>query len=238
MNSYYISFDDTDNLEALGTGHLLEDFLNTLSCHWSFISRHQLFVSQSVPYTSHNSAMCATLTTDLSLDMLIKTASDYLTEQAAPGSDPGLCIATSTHIQHQEDLVIWGYRAKKEVLVKDDAYTLANRCHIHLSEHGGNGQGVIGALAALGLRLAGQDGRIKGKKPVSAGEMTVAQLLKETGFDCVAAYGQGRLPDDAIVTLNNEHIVKAVYQNHQRTVLTVAEDDHYRVLDKQLLKCF
>ncbi|MBQ2697091.1 MAG: hypothetical protein IJF59_00310, partial [Clostridia bacterium] len=153
MNRHYLSFDDTDNLESPGTGHLLNDFLLTLPDSFDFISRHQLYVSPDVPYTSHNSSMCALVKGELSTGELIARASAFLEERLAPGADPGLCVADMARLAAPERLVAWGYRAKKEVLTKDDAYWLAEQCGVHLSEHGGTGQGVVGALAAVGLRL-------------------------------------------------------------------------------------
>lgn len=51
------------------------------------------------------------------------------------------------------DLVDFGRRAKNEVLTKDLAYDLAVKLGVPLSEHGGTGDGVIGAVAGSGLRL-------------------------------------------------------------------------------------
>lgn len=237
MPTFFLSFDDTDNLEAPGTGHILQAFLDALPWESSFISRHQLFVSPDVPYTSHNSAMCAVIQGETEQGTLVRLASEYLRACLAPGADPGLCVAEADRIVSAELLVSWGYRAKKEVLRKQDAYDLARTCGVHLSEHGGTGQGVVGALAAVGLRLAGQDGRVKGKKSVTKEVLTVAELLEQTGFQRVCAYGQGELPGDALVRVDGQPI-KAVYQNFASTVLTVADHGVYRLLPKNQLKCF
>lgn len=237
MNAYYISFDDTDNLESPGTGHVLSDFLKGLPCESSFISRHQLFVNKDVPYTSHNSAMCAIVKGQIAYQELVDQASAYLEKTLAPGADPGLCVAEADSISAPEELVKWGYRAKKEVLTKAEAYELAQTCGVHLSEHGGTGQGVVGALAAVGLRLTGQDGRVKGKGAVQGDVLTVRELLAQTGFQRVCCYGRGELPDDAIIYINGNK-VKAVYQNFSSTVLTVPQGEAYRLLTKDQLKCF
>lgn len=63
-----------------------------------------------------------------------------------------------------EALCAFGRRAQEVVCTKDEAYELARSIPwVHLSEHGGTGQGVIGALAGVGLRLSGDDGRFRGK---------------------------------------------------------------------------
>lgn len=237
MYRYYISFDDTDNLQSLGTGHLLQDFLNTLNVKSKFISRHQLFVHSDVPYTSHNSAMCSIIEEGIDLDELIKSAQEFLKENSFQGSDPGLCVADFENIKNIEKLVSWGYRAKKEVLCKQDAYKLAQECGVHLSEHGGTGQGVVGALAAVGLRLAGNDGRVKGKKQIQQQTLSVKQLLEQSGFEQVCCCGVGVLSDDDTVYIG-ENPVKAVYQNYKSTILTIKSGNIYNMVTKDNLKCF
>lgn len=236
MSTYLIAFDDTDNLETKGTGHVLAGFLATLPCEVGYITRHQLFVDERVPFTSHNSVMCATASGDLAQDELVALAVRYLEEARAEGSDPGLCVADVDTLEGIDLLVEWGKRAKGEVLTKAEAYDLARRCNVHLSEHGGDGQGIVGALAGVGLRLSGNDGRVRGKKQVVAGRMTVAELLESTGFDRVCAYGHGELAGDCVVELDGGG-VKAVYQDFSRTVLmTPIEEGMFRPLDKQHLK--
>ena len=96
---------------------------------------------------------------------------------------------------------------------------------------------MVGALAAVGLRLGGQDGRVKGKKMVLPQRVSVKELLQQTGFQRVCAYGQGELPEDAVVQINGNK-VKAVYQNFQSTVLVVPQGEEYLLLTKDQLKCY
>jgi hypothetical protein len=164
----FVSIDDTDNLESVGTGHLAAGLIGQIEENgWGsggFITRHQLYVHPDVPYTSHNSAMCFQAELhDSSLDGLIDSAASFLRQQSAPGSDPGLCIAICETLRSPSAIVDFGRRAKEQVLTKAEAYALAAKLGIHLSEHGGTGMGVIGALAGVGLRLSGNDGRIRGK---------------------------------------------------------------------------
>lgn len=234
--TYLISFDDTDNLETVGTGHVLNWFLEAVPYDTGYITRHQLFVHDDVPFTSHNSAMCATVSGDVGFDEIVAEASQFLESECAEGSDPGLCIVCVSENIDAEALIEWGMRAKTEVLTKEDAYKVAQRCNVHLSEHGGDGQGVVGALAAVGLRLSGNDGRVRGRVEVAAGSMTVAELLEATGIDRVVANGQGALAEDCVVELGSSE-VKAVFQDFSRTVLvTPISGGRYRLLGKQHLK--
>jgi len=164
---YYLCIDDTDNPETKGTGWLAEqacDEMHRLGLgSFSRISRHQLFVHEDVPYTSHNSSMCVEVRECAAPEAVIRHMRDFLEHNAAPGSDPGLCLVPgSLSGKDREKLVRFGRDAKCTVLNKGLAYTLAETLGVHLSEHGGTGDGVIGALAGVGLRMDGDDGRYRG----------------------------------------------------------------------------
>jgi hypothetical protein len=169
MSHILVCLDDTDNLESRGTGELASLLADQLAERgWgkgSFVTRHQLLVHPDIPYTSHNSAMCfaATLQEDCPVERFIDHAGQFLARESAPGSDPGLGVALLDGLEDPGALIAFGRAAKERVLSKEEAYGLAGELGIHLSEHGGSGQGVIGALAGLGLRLGGNDGRLKGQ---------------------------------------------------------------------------
>jgi len=188
-----VCLDDTDNLESRGTGELASLLAEQVEGQgWgisSFITRHQLLVHPDIPYTSHNSAMCfrVALNDGCPLDRLINHASRFLERESAPGSDPGLCVANAASLTDLQPVLAFGRSAKREVLSKSAAFALARQTGIHLSEHGGNGQGVIGALAGVGLRLWGNDGRLRGKLELGpSGEIrTVASLQRHPLVDAV-----------------------------------------------------
>lgn len=207
-----VAVDDTDNLETKGTGHLAE----AIAAHvdrsgWgtrSFITRHQLLVHPDVPYTSHNSAMCfAAEIGDAHLDALTAHAAAFLGGESAPGSDPGLCVAVPGRLPAASELIAFGERAKREVLAQDDARALARRLGVHLSAHGGTGGGVIGALAAVGLRLGGNDGRVRGHlefEHVDANRVVAVRHLRaHPHVDSVRTLAGDVLADDERVLLSD-----------------------------------
>lgn len=220
----FISIDDTDNLESIGTGHLAARLISQIEENgWgtgSFITRHQLFVHPDVPYTSHNSAMCfqAELK-DSSLDGLIDYAADFLRQQSAPGSDPGLCLAVCQALQSPLELLDFGRRAKEQVLTKDEAYSLATKLGIHLSEHGGTGGGVIGALAGVGLRLGGNDGRIRGKLQLEHEDCIteVARVCSRPEVARVQSLAGELLPTTERIVLGEK--VKTVFLDNEPVLL-------------------
>lgn len=95
-----------------------------------------------------------------------------LAKECVAAADPGLAMAflpahdeRGREIEGQiEKLIAFGKRTKQEYCTKASAYELAQSIPwLSLTEHGGDGQGVVGALAGIGLRLSGSDGRFRGK---------------------------------------------------------------------------
>ena len=222
----FICIDDTDNLESIGTGHLAAAFIEDLEKRaWgacSFITRHQLYVHPDVPYTSHNSTMCFEANLDENaLEPVIDLGASFLTRHSAPGSDPGICVAVIDRLADPEAIMDFGRRAKQEVLSKEAAYQLARQQHVHLSEHGGTGSGVIGALAGIGLRLSGNDGRVRGKLQVASGDGTaeVESICRQTRVDSVRTREGIRLPAAERIQLGDK--IKAIFQAG-RAILPVA----------------
>ena len=220
----YLGIDDTDTLDTPGSGHISEELAKTLqnsglATRCTAISRHQLFVHQDIPYTSHNSSMC--FTAEIQEDRLadiVQAAGRFLQETSAPGSDPGLCLAAVDN-PAGADLIAFGLKAKQEICTKQEAYALAEKTGVHLSEHGGTGQGVVGALAAIGLRLHGSDGRFRGwLKLGKAGEIATREFLGEHPLvDAVVDEEGQAIPEDSRIILA-EDTIKTVLLNHRQVI--------------------
>jgi len=98
---------------------------------------------------------------------------------------------------------------------------------VHLYEHGGSGDGVIGALAAIGLRLTGNDGRIRGWQTLgTAGTRTTAgELCRHPAIDAVFAEDGERLGNHDQVVLGDDQ-VKTVLLQGLRVVPVRRDADH------------
>jgi hypothetical protein len=200
-----LAIDDTDDLESRGTGEIASLMAEGIAENgWgttALVTRHQLLVHPDIPYTSHNSAMCfAAELNEGCLPRVVSFAGEFLDHECAAGSDPGLCVAVLDAIGAAPGLVEFGQRAKLEVLSMAESYDLAKRLGVHLSAHGGTGQGIIGALAGVGLRLHGNDGRMKGAlKFAGPGPLTVADLLRHPEVQAVRAVtGEPVHPEDLV----------------------------------------
>ena len=156
----FIGLDDTDNLESRGTGHLARQIALDLAadCTVSGVTRHQLLVDARIPYTVHNScaAIHLELPGDVDLEDLFERVASLMMDNFQSGSDPGLCIIPG---QAPEEITSFGQKAQKQVVNQSDALQLASAHHVLLKGLGGTQDGVIGALAAVGLAASGEDGR-------------------------------------------------------------------------------
>lgn len=242
-----VSIDDTDNIDSRGTGELasmLGELLEGKS--WGeaqAVTRHQLLVHPDIPYTSHNSCMCFAAEMENGfLGEYIKCAGDFLQRESAPGSDPGLCVVDIEHLQKPEELISFGYKAKEYIISKQEAYELAGRLNIHLSEHGGTGDGVIGALAGAGLRMTGNDGRFRGKMKIkNAGDLiSVGEIKSLTSIELVKSLdGQLILNDIEMIRLGEK--IKAVMLDGKCTLLVFPTEINYpewQTCTTQQLKVF
>lgn len=241
-----ISIDDTDNIDSPGTGQIAELLAEGIGANgWGKcgrVSRHQLLIHPDIPYTSHNSSMC--FPAEISGDEL-GTITDYccstLAGESAPGSDPGLCVVVPERLERPEALVAYGRKAKTTVISKDEAYDTARAHRVHLSEHGGTGQGVIGALAGAGLRLSGNDGRLKGKPriPSRNGAATVEEILA-AGVDAVQALDGAVLDSGETVYVGEK--VKLVLIGGKAVLLVIPTGDPsgpiWKGADKKTLKAY
>jgi hypothetical protein len=202
-----ISIDDTDEMkrdgiEVRGTGELAGMIAARIEERgWGRcepVTRHQLLVHPDIPYTSHNSAMCfAAHIAAHRLQDITALAGDFLWAESAPGSDPGLCIVVPERVLMPGWLMSFAFMAKNVVLTKDEAYELAGALGIHLSEHGGTGDGVIGAMAGAGLRFSGNDGRFRGKLKFKSADntLTVREICSRTIVEQVKSIKDGRVLD-------------------------------------------
>jgi len=195
---YLIGIDDTDNLTSRGTGFRARS-LGALLAAESLakplgITRHQLLVDPRIPYTSHNSSLCLLAEADAAdFDAVADFCRDYLLREAAPGSDAGLCLAPAAAVGPAVEA--YGARAKRDVIARSDAVSLAQARGILLEGLTGDHGGIIGALAAVGLRASARDGRfvwLPGVREMS-GVLTADAILQTTGIDEIRPLSGGRI---------------------------------------------
>jgi hypothetical protein len=171
----YVGLDDTDTLDDPGTNQLARHLVRELADRYNgrIVIRHQLLEDPRVPCTKKNG--CASLlfepvgwappTTGRTADErwavptlpeFIDTLRDIIIPWCPAGSDPGLCVTETV----PPAVIAWGLRCKRELVTQLEARQIAADHDIHLEGLGGTEDGVIGALAAVGLMATKNDGRV------------------------------------------------------------------------------
>ena len=205
-----IGIDDTDNQESRGTGYNSRQLAAAIEAEnlgkVRGITRHQLFVHPDIPYTSQNSSACLEVTTN-NYNEIKDFCRNFMRQIGAIGSDVGLCIIQRDKVS--EEIIKWGVDAKSIVLKMDDAVEKAHRNEIYLEGLTGTKDGIIGALAAVGLRAGGNDGRFiwlnskKNLRDIEQDIHKVEDLIKNAGIDMVQPIEKDVVNPSEKVYLNN-----------------------------------
>jgi hypothetical protein len=197
----FVGIDDTDVHGSPGTKRLARELAGLLQAEYEclLVIRHQLLFDPRVPYTSKNSAASLLLRSraGVSPDALAGKIRLVMEGWFVQGSDPGLCV---THCVPDE-VTQFGLACQKDVVRQKDALALAARHGIHLEALGGTGDGVIGALAAVGLAAGRNDGRIVGigHWPDDLSGAQELSSLHERGVDQVLCVNSGDVVREGLI---------------------------------------
>lgn len=156
----YLGIDDTDVAGSPGTNQLARAIVKRLgpAAEGAIICRHQLLFDPRVPYTSKNGSASIVLPRAAAAPeaTLIAPIHEEMRSWFIEGSDPGLCVTSRVPGAVRS----FGQRCQHEVVDQGAARELAAREGLFLEGLGGTEDGVIGALAAVGLAATGEDGRV------------------------------------------------------------------------------
>lgn len=235
---FLIGIDDTDNLESRGTGYRARSLGTALAenqlAQLLAITRHQLLVHPAIRYTSHNSSACLLVESSTARDAIAAFCAAFLQAESAPGSDAGLCVLEEAAAGPA--LQAYGRRAKQEVLTVGEAEAMARETGAWLAGLGGDGGGVIGALAGVGLRAGGNDGRflwLPGLRELS-GTLRADELARTTGIEAVQTLKGAEAPADALVALGDW--VRPVLRGGKATLFVEHTEDGWHVASRTTIK--
>ena len=240
-----IGIDDTDNAESRGTGFLSRQLAHRLEtsglARVNGITRHQLFVDPAIRYTSQNSSACLNINT-ADIEEVNRMCAEYLSKNSATGSDAGLCIARYDEVN--DDIINWGLSAKCTVLNMQDASKLADQAGIFLQGYTGNHEGIIGALAAIGLHASGNDGRyiwrrgIKELREMEIGIYLSKQLKDILALDDISTVEQEKPMEEDRIIINEW--VRPILKDHKAVLIiekTKKQDEfEWKLTPKDLIK--
>lgn len=223
---FYLGIDDTGQPGKSGSGqtalalglHLQARKLARLV----HVSAHALIPAGEVPHSSLNQAYCLTLEGDApqlrEIDMESRV---YLMHSSAAGANPG--FALTPREKANEHIINWGKASQMMTLDRREALDLARSQGITAAGFTGSGIGVIGALAAVGLRSSGSDGWITWLPglPDLKGVMTFSEILRISTFDYVKSL-QGHTPDFRDRILLGEQVMPLLYNDRSLLLLAPA----------------
>jgi hypothetical protein len=151
----YVGIDDTDTLETRGTNQLARQLAQHISPSYACVRivRHQLLFDPRVPYTSKNGSASLVFVPRSGVETDISWLAAQL-EQRMRAEFIAVAAAVPP------EAIAFGHRAQQSIVAQRDAHELAARHGIFLRGLGGTCDGVIGALAAVGLAAEANDGRI------------------------------------------------------------------------------
>lgn len=244
---YLVGIDDTDNHESRGTGfHARQLALKLEESGLAIvhgITRHQNYVHPAIRYTSQNSSACLLVETD-KYEELKSFSRLFLLEVSPEGSDAGLCIADESDIPR---LVIkFGSRAKYDLLTLEEARETAVKFgSIYLEGLTGTHDGIIGALAAVGLRKYGNDGRFiwlrkkKELRDLEPGYYAPSELREDFGIEQILIRLEKHYLGDRKIFIHDwfrpvlkRHkvtlIVEKFFDEHGKTNWKVASKEYIR----------
>ena len=218
---FLLCIDDTDELgREISTGSLAQEIALEISsfAKVSFITRHQLLLDPRINYTSHNSSMC--LVAKISKEQkqkVLDIALELLTNKCAKSAEPGIAAVFKDDIKDTKELINFGKNAKNMLLTTKQAFETAREQNVFLKALSPNANGVIGALAGIGLRLSGGDGKIRGKFELNESNLSVRELLNLNFIEAVADENFKPLSPDERVNLIGA--LKPIFWDHKATLL-------------------
>ncbi|MPZ98761.1 MAG: hypothetical protein GEU80_05360 [Dehalococcoidia bacterium] len=184
---YVIGVDDTDTPEAGSTSELMRALAERVDAEGFGealgVTRHELWPSPKVPATGKNACYALAIETDRSVLDVEDLAVDFVRERAERAADPGVAIL-SRHSDMPHALA-FGRRAQQELLRLQDAEQYAAESNVLVRGLGAKRAGMVGALAAAGLRGGGKDGRfvwLRGLRDLG-GRVTAGQIRAATPIE-------------------------------------------------------
>lgn len=201
---FLIGIDDTDNHTSGDTGSLAQrlgaKIESSRTGRMVAVTSHQLALHPNIISTSQNKCVCLLIDADRDtqrdIELICRT---FLMHECAAGSNSGFALASWNSVSPA--ITAWGRQAKSVFLDRQEAMNLARTYKISIAGFTGSGQGVIGALAAVGLYYDGNDGRflwIEGLRGLK-GIFTLTSLIETCAIDRVENLrGRKPMPNDRI----------------------------------------
>jgi len=205
---FTLGIDDTGEPDGQGTSQLVRAWSDAVESEGFGqslgVTRHQLWPSPKVPSTGKNRSLAIVIETERTVLDVEDHIVDFVRTNAAHKANAAIAVL-SRHSDMPHALA-FGRRSQQELMKLADAERYAAEANVLLRSLGGNRNGMIGALAAAGLRAGGKDGlfiQLAGIRQIE-GRVTAGQIRERTALESIIDEDTGEEldRDDMIETFN------------------------------------
>lgn len=243
----FVALDDSRQLDGGKAGHtasLLAKYMEERGWGSSAIpSRHRLYPNPATGCKKHNTARSFSAELDSQhLEEFMAYACELIRSTGTPDSNTGLVVAVPELMDNPAELIDYAYKVKEEMVSKEEAIQFSGKPGLYMYELIGSGNGIIGALAAAGLRMTGNDGQFRGKLQVGTGEdyiASVKEIIDQTYVEQVKNMDFENLDDIEQVRMGEK--VKVVLLDDKYTLMvfpTEIEHPRWQTSTTHMLRVF
>lgn len=206
-------------------------------------SRHRLYPHPDTACKKHNTARSFSADIDEQyLADFIDYACKLVRSTGTSDSNAGLVVAIPELMENLDELIEYAYRVKEGLVSQDEALRFKNKPGLYLFELNGSGRGIIGALAAAGLRITGNDGQFRGKLQIGTGEdyiASVKEIIDKSYVEQVKNMDFENISDSEYVRMGEK--VKVVLLDNKYTLMvfpTGIEHPKWQTSTTHMLRVF
>ncbi len=205
---FTVGLDDTGAPDGDGTSRLGRAWARTVEADGFGqslgVTRHQLWQSLKIRSTGGNRAIAVVIESDETILDIEDHVVDFVRAHAARRANAAVAVL-SRHSDMPHALA-FGRRSQQELMKFADAERYASESNVLIRGLGGDRSGMIGALAAAGLRAGGKDGLfidLTGIRQLS-GRVTAGQIRERSALQQIIDQETGEEldRDDLIDTLD------------------------------------
>ncbi len=229
----YVGIDDSHRRDGGGAGETASLLTKVLEENrWGqpeLPSRHRLYQHPDTGCRKHNTARSfSAQIEERYLSVFIDYACKVVRRDSSPDSNAGLVIAISERMTNTDEIIAYASRVKEGLVSRDETNRMIGKQGLHVFELSGNGKGIIGALAAAGLRMTGNDGQFRGKLQLGSGDgyiATVQEIIENTHVEQIKNMDLENIDKDQSVRMGEK--VKVVLLEHKYTLMVFPTELQY-----------
>lgn len=222
-NVVLIGIDDTDSKTSKGTGFLTRELGKQIEIKGFGkvlnITRHQLFLSKEINYTNRNNSACIEVSV-CNYEGLVEFCKEFVFRNSEKVAHPSIIFARLESIS--DEVIDFAKTAKDKIVSLKDAQALIKKNDFLAEFSGKKNKGIIGAIAAIGLRATGNDGRViwaKGHEIIGMkGTFMAGEVYCETHVDIIKTIDGYKIPTDATIIFDNK-LIKPILEDNIVTLI-------------------